>query len=160
MKKYSGLCKVLQIIIIIIVPICIGSLWLGLLLPIPWWLSWLICSVIFATGIYFFILSKKEFNRSRQKLTSKAQGTSRLMTAGIYSTIRHPHNLAILLINFGIAFLFKSIIGLIIEVTSVVLRYWFILEEEKLLVHQFGDRYREYKTKVPMLIPKFKKKLI
>jgi len=28
------------------------------------------------------------------------------------------------------------------------------LEEEKLLIQQFGDRYREYKAKVPMFVPK------
>lgn len=158
MKKYSGLCLILQIITVLIVPVCIGSIWFGFLLPIPWWLSWLICSVIFATGIYIFILSKKEFERYGQKLTPNAQGTSKLMTAGIYSVIRHPHNLAIFLFNFGVVFLFKSIIGLIIAVASVVLGYWFTFEEEKLLIQQFGDGYREYKVKVPMFIPNFRKK--
>jgi protein-S-isoprenylcysteine O-methyltransferase Ste14 len=80
------------------------------------------------------------------------------MTAGIYSTIRHPHNLACALLNFGIAFIFKSIIGLIIAIASIVLGYWLTLEEEKLLIKQFGDRYRDYRIKVPMFIPRLRKK--
>jgi protein-S-isoprenylcysteine O-methyltransferase Ste14 len=37
---------------------------------------------------------------------------------------------------------------------SIILGYWFTLEEEKLLIEQFGDTYREYKTEVPVFLPK------
>ncbi len=158
-KKYSVLCKILQTILITMVPVGVVTVWFSfLLLPIPWWLSWLICTVILAVGIYIFALSKKEFDRSGQKLTPKAYGTSKLMTTGIYSLIRHPHNLASVLLNLGIAFGFKSTIGLILAVASIIVGYWFTLEEEKLLMQQFGDRYREYKAEVPMFIPKPRKK--
>jgi protein-S-isoprenylcysteine O-methyltransferase Ste14 len=80
------------------------------------------------------------------------------MTSGIYSSIRHPHNLASMLLNLGIAFGFKSTIGLVIAVVGIIVGYWFTLEEEELLIQQFGDRYREYETKVPMFIPKPRKR--
>jgi protein-S-isoprenylcysteine O-methyltransferase Ste14 len=79
------------------------------------------------------------------------------MTSGIYSSIRHPHNLANMLLNLGIAFGFKSAIGLVIAVVAIIVGYWFTLEEEELLIQQFGDRYREYKAEVPMYIPKLRK---
>jgi protein-S-isoprenylcysteine O-methyltransferase Ste14 len=158
-KNYSVLCKVLQTILILMVPVGVATVWFNfLLLPIPWWLSWLICVIILTVGIYIFALSMKEFGRSGQKLTPKAYGTSRLMTAGIYSSIRHPHNLASILLNIGIAFGFRSTAGLVISLASIMVGYWFTLEEEKLLIQQFGDRYREYKAKVPMFIPKLRKK--
>ena len=158
-KKYSALCKVLQTILIMMVPVGVATVWFDfLLLPIPWSLSWLISVVVLAVGIYIFVLSKREFDRSGQKLTPKAYGTSRLMTSGIYSSIRHPHNLANVLLNLGIAFGFKSTIGLVIAVVGIIVGYWFTLEEEELLIQQFGDRYREYKGKVPMFIPKLRKR--
>lgn len=154
-KKYSALCRLLQTISVIMVPVGVVTVWLDfLLLPIPWWFSWLICVVLLAVGIYIFALSKREFDRSGEKLTPKAYGTWKLMTSGIYSCIRHPHNLASVLLNLGIAFGFKSTVGLIIALASIILGYWFTLEEEKLLIQQFGDRYREYKAKVPMFVPK------
>jgi protein-S-isoprenylcysteine O-methyltransferase Ste14 len=156
---YYALCKVLQAILIMMVPVGVATVWFDfLLLPIPWSLSWLASVVVLAVGICIFVLSKREFDRSGQKLTPKAYGTSRLMTSGIYSSIRHPHNLASMLLNLGIAFGFKSTIGLVIAVVGIIVGYWFTLEEEELLIQQFGDRYREYETKVPMFIPKPRKR--
>jgi len=154
-KSYSALSKLAWIMFVIMFPVGVVSVWLGfLLLPIAWWLSWLICVVLLAAGIYIFVLSKREFDRSGQKLTPRAYGTSKLMTSGIYSSVRHPHNLSSVLLNFGIAFLFRSTIGLLVAVASIIVTYWFTLEEEKLLIQQFGDEYREYKARAPMFIPK------
>jgi len=158
-KKYHVLCKILQMVSVIVAPVGIVTVWFDFLpLPISWWFSWLICIVLLAVGIYIFALSRREFARSGQKLTPKAYGTSKLMTGGIYSVIRHPHNLASVLINLGIAFGFKSTIGLVIAVASIIVGYWFTLEEEKLLIQQFGDRYREYKARVPMFLPKLRRR--
>ena len=154
-KSYSALSKLAWIMFVIMFPVGVVSVWLGfLLLPIAWWLSWLICVVLLAAGIYIFVLSKREFDRSGQKLTPRAYGTSKLMMSGIYSSVRHPHNLSSVLLNFGIAFLFRSTIGLLVAVASIIVTYWFTLEEEKLLIQQFGDEYREYKARAPMFIPK------
>jgi protein-S-isoprenylcysteine O-methyltransferase Ste14 len=158
-KKYSALCKVLQTILIMMVPVSVTTVSFDfLLLPIPWSLSWLISVVFLAVGIYVFVLSKREFDRSGQKLTPKAYGTSRLMTSGIYSSIRHPHNLANMLLSLGIAFGFKSAIGLVIAIAFIMVGYWFTLEEERLLTQQFGDTYLKYKAEVPMFIPKLGKR--
>ena len=157
--KYSLLFKFIQIIFIVMVPVGIITVSFDfLLLPIPWWLSWFICIVILVAGIYIFFLSKKEFDNSGQKLTAKACGTSKLMTSGIYSSIRHPHNLASVLFNLSIAFIFKSTIGLILAFVYIIIGYMFTLEEEKLLIQQFGDEYGEYTEKVPMFFPKLRKK--
>jgi protein-S-isoprenylcysteine O-methyltransferase Ste14 len=157
--KYSGLCRLLQTISVIIFPLGALTAWLNFfLLPISWWSSWLICAILLAVGIYIFALSKREFDRSGQKLTPRAHGTSKLMTSGVYSSIRHPHNLASVLLNLGGAFAFKSSLALTLALASVIMGYWFTLEEEKLLIQQFGDEYREYKTRVPMFIPKLRRR--
>ena len=72
MSKYFVLCKILQIIFIIMVPVGIVTVWFDfLLLPMPWWLSWLICSVILAAGIYIFILSKMNLIGQDRNLLQK-----------------------------------------------------------------------------------------
>jgi protein-S-isoprenylcysteine O-methyltransferase Ste14 len=158
LEKYSALCRVLQTILILMVPVSAITVSFDfLLLPIPWSLSWVISVVFLAVGIYVFVLSKREFDRSGQKLTPKAYGTSRLMRSGIYSSVRHPHNLANMLLSLGIAFGFKSAMGLVIAMTFIMLGYWFTLEEEGLLIQQFGDRYCEYKAKVPMFVPRLRR---
>jgi protein-S-isoprenylcysteine O-methyltransferase Ste14 len=120
---------------------------------------WLICATLLSVGIYIFALSKREFDRPGQKLTPRAHGTSKLMMSGIYSSVQHPHNLASVLLNLGIDFAFKSTLGLTLALASIILGYWFTLEEEKLLIRQFGDRYREYKAKVPMFVPKLRRRV-
>lgn len=68
-----------------------------------------------------------------------------------------PHNLSNMLINFGIAFGFKTTIGLILVIIGIIVGYWLTLEE-KLLIQQFGDKYREYEARVPMFISKLRRK--
>jgi membrane protein YdbS with pleckstrin-like domain len=76
-EKYSALCKVLQAILILMVPVGVATVWFDfLLLPISWSLSCLICAVVLVVGIYIFVLSKGEFDRSGQKLTPKAVNTA------------------------------------------------------------------------------------
>jgi protein-S-isoprenylcysteine O-methyltransferase Ste14 len=82
----------------------------------------------------------------------------KLVTNGIYASIRHPHYLALMLLCLSIALGFKSVVDLLIALVNVIVRCCFTLEEEKELIKQFGDGYREYKTMVPRFIPKLKRK--
>jgi len=157
MKRYDVLGILFKVFFFMVIPVGILTVWFGfLLLPIPWLAAWLVSGIIFALGIYVFFLSKREFDRAGQNLHSKTGAT--LITSGIYASIRHPHYLAHMLICFSFALGFKSFIGLLIAIVEVILEYWFTLEEEKELIQQFGDGYREYKTRVPMFIPKLSRK--
>jgi protein-S-isoprenylcysteine O-methyltransferase Ste14 len=158
-RKHSVLQKILQTMFVIMVPVGVATVWFGfLLLPIEWWLSWLICVVFLAVGTYIFALSRREFSRSGQKLVAEAHGTSKLITSGIYSLVRHPLTLASVLLELGIAFGFRSTVGLVIALASIILGYWFTLVEEKLLIQQFGDEYRRYRARVPMFVPKLRRR--
>jgi protein-S-isoprenylcysteine O-methyltransferase Ste14 len=156
-KRYSALLTVFIVFLFMATPVGVLTVWFSfLLLPIPWLVAWLVCSVIFALGIYVWTLSKREFDRSSQKLHSKTGVT--LITNGIYASIRHPHYLAHMLFCLSIALGFKSLVGLLIAIVNVIVGYWFTLEEEKELIRKFGDGYREYKARVPMFIPKLRRK--
>ncbi len=82
--------------------------------------------------------------------------TSRLITTDIYKCVRHPHHLGV-----GI---FMTSLGLLIGhpgsflVITISQWVWIIaflfLVEEKELIEKFGDEYKVYCQKVPMLFPK------
>jgi hypothetical protein len=72
-KEYSALCKILQTIFIMMVPVGVATVWFDFLpLPIPWWLSWLICAIILTIGIYIFALSKKGIRQFRTEAYTKS----------------------------------------------------------------------------------------
>jgi protein-S-isoprenylcysteine O-methyltransferase Ste14 len=157
MKLYDVLGILFMVFFFMVIPVGVLTVWFGfLLLPISWLFAWLVCGGIFALGIYVWVLSKREFDRSGQNLHSKTGVT--LVTSGIYASIRHPHYLAHMLFCLSFALGFKSFVGLLIAIVEVILEYWFTLEEEKELIQQFGDGYREYKARVPMFIPKLRRK--
>ena len=109
-KRYPALLTVSVLFFFMVIPVGVLTVWFGfLLLPILWLVAWLVCSVIFVPGIYVWVLSKREFDRSGQNLHSKTGAT--LITSGIYASIRHPHYLALMLFPLSIAIGFKSFVG-------------------------------------------------
>ena len=78
-----------------------------------------------------------------------------LVTGGIFQYIRHPHYTSLLIVGFGLALFFCSIATLLVAFIAVPIMIWSIFDEEKLLVKQYGEKYKKYMKKVPWrLIPK------
>jgi protein-S-isoprenylcysteine O-methyltransferase Ste14 len=77
-----------------------------------------------------------------------------LKTDGIYSRVRHPSYLGILLIVSGFAALMNSLYSFLVLVVPVFIAVLYRIKvEEKLLTEEFGDNYSEYKKETKMLIP-------
>ncbi len=75
-----------------------------------------------------------------------------LVTEGIFKTIRHPHYTSLVIIGFGLALFFYSLFALIIAIIEIPLIIWSIIDEEKLLIRQYGKDYEKYMEKVPYRI--------
>jgi protein-S-isoprenylcysteine O-methyltransferase Ste14 len=73
-----------------------------------------------------------------------------LETGGLYRWVRHPMYLGTLLVFWGLA---QSPFGLATAVWGSLYLVIGAHFEERDLVRQFGDRYREYQKRVPMLMP-------
>ena len=85
------------------------------------------------------------------KKTYKGQ----LVTIGIFQHIRHPHYTSLLIIGFGLALFFYSLAALLIAIIAVPIMIWSIVDEEKILIKQYGKDYKDYMKKVPWrIIPK------
>lgn len=79
-----------------------------------------------------------------------------LVTSGLYGLVRHPQHLGIAIVAFGIV-MWNSIgvrVGDLIAWTLIVFTYIILAEsEEERLLETYGERYSEYKRRVPFLLP-------
>lgn len=77
----------------------------------------------------------------------------RLVTSGIYSVIRHPSYLGLLLTALGWALAFRSGVGLVLVALHLVPLIGRIQAEERLLHSEFGKEYEAYRARTSRLIP-------
>jgi protein-S-isoprenylcysteine O-methyltransferase Ste14 len=71
-----------------------------------------------------------------------------LVTYGIYSKIRHPIFIGVILVYLGIELIFQSIYGLLLVIFVLIPFYIYsAIEEEKMLSKIFKDKYTAYKKK-------------
>jgi len=99
---------------------------------------------------------------SVRKTTLKVAETHRaekVISSGIYSIIRHPQYLGGILAHIGISFLLSSFLSLITTPIVIILNFLISWKEEKELIKEFGNEYEDYKNKVPMFLPKLRKRV-
>jgi len=76
-----------------------------------------------------------------------------LVTDGIYSLIRNPSYLGLLVLGFGWALAFRSIVGILLAALNIVPLVARIRSEEVLLRTQFGQEYQDYCARTWRLVP-------
>ncbi len=76
-----------------------------------------------------------------------------LVTSGVYSVIRHPSYLGLLVNSLGLDLAFRSGVGVLITALILVPLFARIRAEERLLRTQFGDEYAAYCARTARLIP-------
>jgi len=114
-----------------------------------------------ATNIFGFILLIIGFwihglsHKVHRQAHEQAQSIEKIVTSGIYSKIRHPGYLGLLLTFFGFAFAW-GIVWIFIPVLILsILYYLTAIKEEEYLLRKFGKEYEEYIRQVPRrFIPK------
>ena len=77
----------------------------------------------------------------------------RLVTTGIYSVVRNPSYVGLLLSSFAWALAFRSVIGVILAALMIPPLIARIHAEERLLASQFGAEYEAYRGRTWRLIP-------
>lgn len=76
---------------------------------------------------------------------------------GIHRYVRHPLYSGTVLFVWGLFFVFPMLNNLIAVLLLTLYVLIGIIFEEKKLIKEFGENYRLYISKVPMLIPSFRK---
>jgi protein-S-isoprenylcysteine O-methyltransferase Ste14 len=125
--------------------------------PLPWNPFFLIVGIVLAIpGLYFLIVS----NKLLRDLGSGANAfrlTKQIVEGDIYKRTRNPMSLGYYLLALGIGFISGSTVATLVVLLAIVPAHLFFLKffEELELSLRFGESYRQYKQKVPFLIPKF-----
>ena len=76
-----------------------------------------------------------------------------LMTSGLYTTIRNPSYLGLLIMSVGWALAFRSLVGVLLAALMLVPLVARIRSEEALLHQQFGAEYDAYRARTWRLVP-------
>ena len=76
-----------------------------------------------------------------------------LVTTGIYSVIRHPSYLGLFVNALGWALVFRSAVGVLLALLTLVPLVGRIVAEERLLHSEFGSAYDAYRARTARLIP-------
>jgi protein-S-isoprenylcysteine O-methyltransferase Ste14 len=115
-------------------------------IPLPKFETIILGCIIFLLGTFVYFKWEIFWHK-----TYKGQ----LVTGGIFQYIRHPHYTSILIVGFGLALFFYSLFALVIAVIAIPIMIWSIFDEEKVLIKQYGEPYKEYMEKVHWrIIPK------
>jgi protein-S-isoprenylcysteine O-methyltransferase Ste14 len=107
-----------------------------------------ISNVIILTGMLLIIFGWRKIFRAKNQLA----------TTGIYSYVRHPQYLGLLLITLGMNVLWVTFSTLLLWPVLAFLYYRLAKEEDKQVEEKFGEEFLKYKKTVPMFIPKLQKK--
>jgi protein-S-isoprenylcysteine O-methyltransferase Ste14 len=81
------------------------------------------------------------------------QSGHRLVTTGIYSIVRHPSYLGLVISSLGWGLTFRSGVGVLLTVLLIVPILARMRAEERLLRTQFGAEYDAYRGRTSRLIP-------
>jgi len=103
----------------------------------------IIGGVLVIASFLFHIYCEKS-HREAHKSTGNIQ---KLVTYGIYSKMRHPIYLSIIVIYVGFSLFFNSWLSLIIAILFSATWFFSAIQEEKGLIEIFGQEYIDYKSK-------------
>ena len=102
-----------------------------------------IAGIVSIFGMLLIMFGWKEIYRSKNDL----------VTDGVYGFIRHPQYLGILLITTSWLFAWPTLITAVMWPILLFAYYRLAKKEEKEMEKKFGEKYIEYKKRVPMLLP-------
>lgn len=117
-------------------------------LPVAKNIGWgfIFLSAIFGILPIFTFRIKGKIERGRSYMH-----TTKIVTGGIYSILRHPQYMAGILINIGIILISQHWLIVIIGVTAIVLNYFDALRADQNIIVKFGKEYSDYMKIVPRL---------
>jgi protein-S-isoprenylcysteine O-methyltransferase Ste14 len=81
------------------------------------------------------------------------QQNHQLITSGLYSHIRHPSYLGLVITEVGWSLAFRSMLGLLLTALTVPVLIARMNSEEALLEGHFGAEYGDYKRRTRRLLP-------
>jgi protein-S-isoprenylcysteine O-methyltransferase Ste14 len=117
----------------------------GRFIVFPWKL---LGAIPLALGILVNLIADRAFKR-HETTVKPFEGSTFLITNGVFRFSRHPMYLGFVLILIGIAVFMESLMPYaVIVVFAILMDMVFIRVEERMLEEKFGEAWLEYKEKV------------
>lgn len=86
----------------------------------------------------------------------RANKEGRLAVGGPYAVMRHPQYMGIFLALFGEGVVHWPTVFSLTVFPIIVIAYVLLArKEERQMIKKFGDEYREYRSRVPMFVPRW-----
>ena len=108
----------------------------------------LILPAILSLGIGLYLIEK-----SHKAVFGEATNQPELIDSGVYSRVRHPMYLGILLSCLGFFFISPSLLSFGVWITFFILYDRMAAYEERDLIHKLGEEYIAYQKLVPKWFP-------
>lgn len=106
-------------------------------------------------GIYFLYAATKAQKEIGKGTPMPLNATQELVVEKPYSQSRNPLYFGLISFFYGISILIGSISSLgMVTLFSIIILLYIKFIEEKELLQRYGEEYRIYKEKTPMLIPR------
>ena len=120
-----------------------------LIINVVFWAGWLITFLAtqMIDGLHLMGV-KQSFNAD-----SPDSGTKNFVTPAFYKLVRHPIQTGVIIAM--IATPDMTVGRLILAIGVIAYVFVGLFYEERDLIAEFGDTYRDYKKRVPALFPKF-----
>jgi protein-S-isoprenylcysteine O-methyltransferase Ste14 len=105
--------------------------------------------------LFFLIWVHRHLDR-QWSIALELQENHKLITSGPYRRIRHPMYLGIFTYTIGLILVSSDLLVLIFFAFTIWVNYRRIPDEEKMMIDQFGDEYRNYMKRSGKLLPRFR----
>ena len=122
---------------------------------LPW--TWIPAAALILTGLFVYTRARCDFSADQVLGRSELEPhrhEQRLNTSGIRGRVRHPYSLGhlceLLGWTLGTGLLVLYALAIFAVVTGAVM----ITSEERELESRFGQPYRDYKQRVPAILPR------
>jgi len=99
---------------------------------------------VFTVGFLFFLIAFVQFLRKRKE---------DLVKTGLYSKVRHPQYLGIILATLGFTFASERPMAWIAWINMVFLYLLLASSEEKIMLERHKEQFRAYIQEVPFIFP-------
>ena len=128
--------------------ILVGTGICGLIFSWPRLSVFPVSNIIGGLIILFFFFFHWWAEKDHKQAHEQSDNIDKIITAGVYSRIRHPLYLSLVVLNIGIALLFGVLITLVIALLTAI--HWVAtsFKEEQILQFRFQDEYTQYKKSV------------
>jgi protein-S-isoprenylcysteine O-methyltransferase Ste14 len=109
-------------------------------------------------GVIFLVISGYLARAGMKAVFGEVREKPSLVRKGVFGIIRHPIYLSEILLYLGMLFFSTSLAALGVWIIGIAFFHYISRYEEKILLAQFGDEYRQYMKDVPMYFPRLRRR--